>query len=128
MPGPNYVLDKGYIAQSVVAQFHAVKGGTLDETVTAVTGTTDQPIGVAQQGVVAADVNKQAIDVRELGITKAVAGGVVAKDAPVGISAAGRFVAATGAGTKVHGIAKTAAAANGDWIDVLLTPFGQIGA
>jgi hypothetical protein len=128
MPGPNYVLDKGYIAQSVVAQFHFVKGGTLDETVTAVTGATDGVVGVAQQGVVTADINKQAIDVRSQGISKVVAGGVIAKDAGVNINAAGRVVTQGAAGTRVIGVARTAAAANGDWIDVELIPtgYGQV--
>ena len=128
MPGPNYLLDKGYIAQSVIAQFHAVKGGTLDETVTAVTGAADLIVGVAQQPVVAADVNKQAIDVRHMGITKMVAGAAVTKDAAVGLTAAGRATPATGAGTRAIGVARTAAAANGDWIDVELTPLGQVSA
>lgn len=125
MPGPNYVLGKGYIAQSVIAQFHAVKGGTLDETVTAVTGATDLIVGVAQQPVVAADVNKQAIDVRHMGITKMVASAAITKDAAVNITATGRAVAQAAGGGRVVGFARTAAAANGDWIDVELTPGAQ---
>lgn len=128
MPGPNYVLSKGYIAQSVVSRFHFVKGGTLDETVTAVTGATDSVIGVAQQDVVAGDVNKQAIEVRSQGISKCIAGAAIAKDVGVNINAAGRVVTQGAAGTRVVGVARTAAAANGDWIDVELIPtgFGQV--
>jgi hypothetical protein len=128
MPGPNYVLSKGYIAQSAISRFHAVKGGTLDETVTAVTGATDSIVGIAQQDVVAADVNKQAIEVRSQGITKMVASAAIAKDAGVNITATGRAVTQGAAGTRVIGVARTAAAANGDWIDVELIPtgYGQV--
>lgn len=128
MPGPNYVLSKGYIAQTAVSRFFAVKGGTLDETCTAVTGATDNILGVAQQEVVAADANKQAIEVRSQGITKMVASAAIAKDAGVNISANGRAATQGAAGTRVIGKALTAAAAAGDWIDVELIPtgYGQV--
>lgn len=129
MPGPNYGLGKGYIAQTAISRFFAVKGGTLDETCTAVTGATDNIVGIAQQDVVAADVNKQAIDVRSQGISKMVASAAIAKDAPVALSANGRAVTAGAAGSRVVGIARSAAAAAGDWLDVELVPagLGQVG-
>lgn len=128
MPGPNYVLSKGYTAQSAISRFFAVKGGTLDETCTAVTAATDNILGIAQQDVVAADVNKQAIEVRSQGISKMVASAAIAKDAGVALSANGRGVTQGAAGTRVIGIARTAASAAGDWFDVELIPsgYGQV--
>jgi len=127
LPGANYTLDKGLLAQSALITFRAVKGGTVDESCTAMTAVTELPLGVVQHGVVAADVGKQIADVRILGITKMEASAAITRWVAVGAAADGRAVTAGAAGARMLGIALSAATAAGDWIDVLLTPGAQVG-
>jgi Uncharacterized conserved protein (DUF2190) len=140
--GANYNLDKGYKSAAAIGSaasgpdlatsydyFLAVKAsGTAGDTVTPVTAVTDTVLGFSQQRVVTADINKQVVDIRMLGITKAVAGAAVTFGAFVKHNATGRVVSTATATDRVLGIALTAAAADGDVIDVLLTPAGQVGA
>jgi hypothetical protein len=127
MPGADFVLDKGLLAQTALSKFRAVKGGTVDESCTAMTAVTELPLGVVQHAVAAADVNKQVADVRVLGITKMEASAAITRWAAVGAVADGRAVTAGAAGTRMLGIAMSAAGAAGDIIDVFLTPGAQVG-
>jgi hypothetical protein len=125
MAGPDYVLDKGFTAASALTQFTFVKF-SADEAVTAVTGATDRVIGVTQQPVVAADVNKQAVDVRIVGISKVKVGtGGVTRGLDVNIDAAGLVVAPGAAGTISRGIALQTGVA-GDLVDVFITLNGRV--
>jgi hypothetical protein len=125
MAGPDYVLDKGFTAASALVQFTFVKV-SADEAVTAVTGATDRVIGVVQQAAVAADINKQAVDVRILGISKVKVGaGGVTRMLDVNIDAAGLVVASGAAGSVSRGIALQTGVA-GDLVDVLITPSGRV--
>lgn len=139
--GANYGLDKGYLTAAAIGSaaagpdlatsydyFVCVKiSGTAGTTVTPVTAATDTVIGVAQQRVLVADINKQVVDVRLNGISKVVAGGTVAFGDYVRPDTAGKATATTTAGQKAFGIALTGGV-TGDVIDVLLTPAGQVGA
>lgn len=127
MPGADFVLDKGFLAQSALSKFRAVKFGTVDESVTAMTAITELPVGVVQHVVAAADVSKQVADVRILGITKLEAGVAITRGNAVGAGADGRAAAAGAAGTRMLGVALSSAANAGDIIDVLLTPGAQVG-
>jgi hypothetical protein len=97
MPGPNFTgLDKGYIADSAVTQFHAVKFGTADEHCTIVTAITDTVLGFSQEAVPvgSSDIGKRAINIREAGITYAKAAGTIARGAYVKVTATGAVIAA----------------------------------
>lgn len=127
MAGPDYVLDKGFTAASALTQFTFVRQ-SADEAVTAVTATTDRVIGVVQQPVVAADVNKQAVDVRVLGASKVKVGtGGVTRSNDVMIDASGQAVAPGAAGTRSVGIALQTGVA-GDLVDVLIIHSGRVQA
>ena len=131
--GPNYGLDKGYLVEGTAAiVFGTVAiAGTGEQTAVtpAATSATIVPEGIWQEDVDAERVatGKVVANVRLTGITRAVAGGVVAKGARLTHDATGRVVAVTRAAAgaqpaTVLGIAKTAASAAGTHIDVLLTP------
>lgn len=135
MAGPNYVLDKGFLAQAAIGSatdgadlatsydyFIAVKAGTVADSVTPVTATTDTVLGVAQARVRTADINKEYVDVRMLGITKMVASAAITFGAKVNANASGQAAAVGAAGTNGIGIALSASGAAGDVIDVFLTP------
>jgi hypothetical protein len=125
MAGPTYVYDAPFTAASALTQFTWVKF-SADEAVTAVTAATDRVVGVVQQPVVAADVNKQAVDVRVVGISKVKVGtGGVTRGFDVNIDAAGLAVAPGAAGTISRGIAMQTGVA-GDLVDVFLTPNGRV--
>jgi hypothetical protein len=129
--GPNYVLDKGFIANSAVVQFHAVKLAA-DDQVTAVTAAGEQAIGVCQEEITAGDATSGRVtDVRILGISRVVAGAAVTRGALVRVNAAGRAIAlagTAGVNENVLGMALTPATADGEHIDVLLTPGGRSNA
>lgn len=133
--GANYGLDKGYLAAAAIGSaasgpdlatsydyFLFVKvSGTAGTTVTpAAAG--DVTLGVAQSRVATADINKQVVNIRLLGISKVVAGGTVAYGDRVKSDASGKAVVnTTGTLANVAGVALTGGA-SGDLIDVLLTP------
>lgn len=123
--GPNYVLDKGYVVQgTALGQFECVKGGTTNTSVTRCDTAAEFVLGVSQELLDAAKVltGKATADVRILGISRVVASAAIARMAKVTVTTVGRAVTAGVAGTNCFGIALTPASANGDWIDVLLTP------
>jgi hypothetical protein len=139
--GANYGLDKGYLSASALGSAASgpdvatsydyfvavVPSGTAGTTVTLATVAGANVLGVSQQRVATADINKQVVDIRLTGITKVVAGGTVAVHDQVQNDTAGKAVTSSTAGDRVFGTALTGGAA-GDVIDVLLTPGGQVGA
>ena len=140
--GANYGLDKAYLSAAAIGSaatgpdlvtsydyFLFVKiSGTAGTTVTpAAAG--DVVLGVAQQRVVTADINKQPVDVRMYGISKVVAGGTLAFGDKVKSDAAGKAVVnAVGTLANTAGIVVGAGGASGDLVDVLLTPGGRDAA
>lgn len=126
MPGPNFVLDKGFQTQTALTQWAVVKYGTSDQTCTAVTGLNDLPLGITQEAAVAGDVTKgRIVNVRLMGISRCIAGAALTRGTRVRSSATGTVVAASGtAGTvdNMVGILMFSSAATGDFVDVLLTP------
>jgi hypothetical protein len=128
MPGPNFILDKGFRTQAAVAMFTAVKTGTVNESVTPVTAVTDVVLGWAQETASAQDATDgRVINVRMLGITRAIAGAAITRGARVKITATGKVIAATAAGP-AHGIAMYSVTADNDHVDVLITPNGYMPA
>ncbi len=122
--GPNYVLDKGFIANEAITQYYLVKlvagsEATVDMNDTA----NEQTIGVAQEAATTAEAaSGKVIDVRMLGVSTCVAAEAIAIGALVNANGAGKVKDLAGAvKQKVLGIALTTAAADGDQIDVFLT-------
>jgi hypothetical protein len=126
--GPNYILDKGFVAQGstayafgelVVISARATSAGSL-------------VLGVCQEALDAtrltrAGGTKAVIDIRLLGISRVIVGAAVAVGARLTNDASARAVTRTKAiagaqPLETFGIALTAASAAGQQVDVLLTP------
>ncbi len=123
----DHILDKGFTAQSALTQFKAVKTGSVDDSCTAVTGTTDVVIGIVQETATSDDATAgRVVNVRLLGISDAIAGAAISRWAPVKVTAAGKMVTAS-AGERQVGLATIAAGADGDRFTVLLTPGARVG-
>jgi hypothetical protein len=127
--GPNYVLDKGFLAQGATAYAfgEGVVFGSVEQSVVRATTALTAPgfFGVVQEDLDATRLatGKAVVGVRILGITRAIAGAAVAKGALLVNDTSARLVTQGGAaGTPSVGIALTAATNAGDHIDVLLTP------
>lgn len=124
MPGPNFVLDKGYVPTAAVGQFKVVKAASTKEKCTEATAG-DKPLGVCQNTISSDDATAgRPAAIRVQGISRCVAGGVIAIDDDVKVTTGGKVIATTTANDLKVGRATTAAAADGDWVDVIL----QIGA
>lgn len=97
----------------------AVKKGSASNGVTAITATTDKPLGLIEQTKTSADIAADgSIAVIKSGMTIALAGAAVAVDQDVVVDATGKLVPKTVAGYVV-GQAKTAAAA-GEYFEILV--------
>jgi len=119
--GPNEVLDKGYIATAETPLFTIVKQTGVESAELNTTAGGDW-LGVAQEEPNEEDAAYgRVFRVRLLGISRVVAAGPISSRARVMSNNVGKAVVAT-AGNNVVGIALTEAAADGDWINVLLTP------
>ncbi len=109
-----------------IPQYYVVIPDTVDGTNEAVTLAANAnviPLGIAQDGPAVGP--GQAVRIRALGVTKAIAGGAITFGQAVSANASGQVVAAAAAGatnTYIVGIALTPAAQAGDVISVLLTP------
>jgi hypothetical protein len=121
--GPNYGLDKGFVATGGVAYDFGrlvVQSGT---TGCAIAGAGGDVLGVCQEDIDASKVatGKAVIDIRLTGLSRVIAGAAVSVGARLASDASGRAVTA---GTDVgsFGIARTAATAANQHIDVQLTP------
>lgn len=126
---PQYVMDQPTVAAGAIGQFKAVEL-TARQTVQQCDATNDLAYGICQEEVSAADaVNGRVIGVRVEGVSRCIAGAAIAVGASVRVTGTvGKLqtCAATTAKQNQVGIAQTAAAADGDHFDVLLTPGAQI--
>jgi hypothetical protein len=132
--GPNYVLDKGFLAEggNVAYTFgEIVVMGTANAACGRATtvAATNNFLGVCQESIDATKVvtGKVFVDVRMLGIARVIAGAAITKGAKVTNDASARAVTVTRAGAgaqpaNVLGIALTTTSTVGEHIDVLLTP------
>lgn len=127
--GPNYVLDKGFVATGSTAYaLGELVNLTGDGTkVVRATGAGSLCIGVCYENCDATRVltGKVVLEVRLLGIARVLVGAAVAVGARVGNDATARAVTvAPGVGVNApfFGVALTAASAAGQFIDVLMTP------
>ena len=140
--GPQYVLDKGFLAtgatayvfgEIVRAQAGAVMTTTFNSIARATTATvlttTAELLGVVQEDLdtVRLATGKAEIGVRLLGIARVLSGAAVTAGTFVTNDATARAVTVTKAAggaqqTLLLGFALTGATAAGQYIDVLLTP------
>jgi hypothetical protein len=139
VPGQDHILDKGALATGATAYTFGevlvlAAGSTLSpfQVARATAAAGLQVIGICQENLEVAKLTtgKAIINVRIMGISRVLAGGVIAAGAIVGTHAtqAARAAAVTRAAAGAQpaatfGVALTASAANGDYIDVLLTPY-----
>ena len=127
MAGPNGVLDKGFLAESEVREYRAVKFADTtndDQSVVECDADGELAIGVAQEQAWEEDrdVGKRVINVRMMGITWMVAStSDISQGSKVSTTVNGRARVAT-AGDPVVGLATMGADDEGDLIAVLLTP------
>jgi hypothetical protein len=123
MAGPNFVLDKGYLAGGAITKYAAVKLSDY-QTVLSQGTSGGACIGICQETTTSTDAtNGRVVDIRILGITRMINGvaGALALGAKVMADTSGRAIVATST-NNVIGIVLTPGAAQGDQIDVLLTP------
>lgn len=104
-------------------QYHIVEKGTTAGQVSVCNSAGDVPYGVLQNK----PTSGQAAAVMLDGTTKLVAGGAISVGDAVGTKSDGRGVTKTANNDHMIGRAKTASAADGDVIEVMLH-IGQVGA
>jgi len=126
--GPNYVLDKGFQASEALTQYYLVKLGSTEGYVDQSDTANEVCIGVTQEACTADDATSgKIVDVRLMGVTTCVSSEAVALGAFVRSTGAGKVgTPAAAAKQKILGVALTAAAADGDQLDVFLTPMLEI--
>lgn len=114
------VLSRSFTAEVSLAtkQFYAVKLGSGTDDNVDLAGAGEAVIGVVQNNPA---ITEQA-DVMLLGTTKIVAGAAITKGAYVKSDSAGKAVATTTDRDKSFGRALTTAGADGDIIEIILTP------
>jgi hypothetical protein len=132
--GPNYVLNKGMLAQGTSAYTFGelVIDGSVEQSVARATSAGADVSGVVQETVDATRVTtgKVFVNVAYLGMVRVLTGAAVAKRDRLTNDTSARAVpsARTAAGSQpkqVFGIALTAATGANQYIDVLLTPGGS---
>lgn len=113
--GPNFVLDKGYLAQGTAAYAlgQGVKYGTAEQSVTPVTAANDILAGICQENIDATRVTtgKAVINVRKMGISLVLSGAAFAKGDPLTVNNVGKFIKQTAAGGVFFAVAEAAATA-----------------
>lgn len=123
----NYIQDKGYYAAAALTKFRAVKFSAA-ETVTPITGATDEVAGVAQFDVTAGEILKgKGSTVRTMGRSLMEASEAIAVGQPVSITANGRAQIA-GAGERKIGLCVEPAGGAGEFVSVHLDLPGTLVA
>lgn len=133
--GPNYVLNKGLLAQGATAYASGelVVSGSVEQSVArATSAATLVPFGVCVEDIDVAKVNtgKAFIGIALLGIVRVKCGAAVAKNARITNDTSARGVTVTRAiaGAQpqpIFGIALTATSNANEFFDMLLTPGGS---
>ena len=131
--GPNYVLNKGFLAQTPVTAYAAglvVTYGTVEQScITLSAASSLLPLGILTDDIDAAKIatGKAFVGVALLGLVRAKVGAAVTKGDRLTNDTSSRVITQTRAAAgaqplPVVGIAQTAATAANQFIDVLLTP------
>jgi len=128
MSGGHYVLDMSFLASEALTQFQAV---TLDTagTISAADAQGERIIGICQEAVTAADVtNGRVVNVRVLGVSRAIASGTPDPGELVTASADGSLEPVATGDFSVGICVATTSAADNDQFDVLLTPSNGVAS
>jgi hypothetical protein len=123
----NPVLPKGYKVTTAIAIFRAVML-TADDSIKQADTAGAFCVGICQEAVDSTDgtAAKRVVDVVVEGTSKAVAGAAVAtRGTALATTTTGKLIAAT-TGQRIVAYSLTAAAADGDWFDVLLRQGGVL--
>jgi hypothetical protein len=132
--GPNYGLNKGFLAQGAVAYAagELVIAGSVEQSCAKAGAATLFPLGVCTEDIDIAKVatNKAFIGVALYGIVRVKCGAAVAKNARITSDASARGVTITRAiaGAQPqpsYGVALTATSNANEFFDMLLTPGGS---
>lgn len=132
--GANYGLDKPCVIEgtTAVAQYTFASMGVANQSAKNATSAGDPNLlGVFQETcdaakLVAANAGKVVLNVRMLGLSKVLTGGVFAKGDPLTNDTTGRAVKQTTAGARMIGIAQEASGAANAYVNILLTPGATI--
>jgi hypothetical protein len=129
--GADYGLDKGWKVLSTynssaaagVLPYRVVKIAAGD-TIDLQTASNTRSLGVVQEALDVAKVatGKAVVDVRLQGVSKCVAGAAIAQGAEVMATTAGKVITAATSANIVFGRALSAAAADGDYVDIEIIP------
>ncbi len=104
---------ESFLAEGTVVQYRAVQGGTAEDQVKAVDGTTNEAFGVLQNDPAAG--SEATVELMEgAGETKWEAGAAISIHALVGLDSVGRCVTVSGADAHVYGMARAAVGASGE--------------
>lgn len=114
------VLTRSELADAAITQYRIVK--ITSTGVAAATADTDAMIGVAQETVAAGET----VPVRMIGTSKVTASDAISKGARLTATTGGKAVTTVTNLKTIIGIALEDAAADGDIIEVLLTPMAMI--
>lgn len=112
------VLCKSYIASADLSSYQYRFVKLASDTTIAICGAGEVPLGILQNDPESGEVGNVMI----LGISKLNASAAISRHAYVASAANGQGVATTTDDTAVGGMAIEAATADGDEIDVILTP------
>lgn len=129
MSGPNFVLDKGYVVAAAATGVDFGLGVMFNDAagkqVKLPTGGAVFCVGVAQETIDDAKIatGKAVVNVRMMGISRAIAGAAITVGQPLMVTAAGKFIPAT-ATNFVVGYALTPAAADNDHFNLFLQQGG----
>lgn len=107
--GPNFVLDKAFLAQGSSAYVYgqAVGFGTVPQSCAAISVANTYVLGICQENIDATRVatGKAFINVRMAGIARALVGAAVVKGDPLTPDATGRLIKQVTAGGKFYAVA-----------------------
>ena len=124
MAGPNYVLSKGFKAGAAITQYRFVSLAA-SEVVTQTATAGAASIGISQETISTADATAgRIVNVALIGISRAIAGMVLATPGIQVTSNASGQVKTVGTGENAIGILLNAATATSAHVDVLLTQAG----
>ncbi len=124
--GAHQILDKAFEANEALTQYRLVKLVTANDRDVDLCDTAGEAaLGVVQEEVSAQDAtDSRFVDIRLMGVSVVEAGGVLTKGTLVQTDGVGKLQAVPVAvgNEEVAGILLDDAAADGDWVAVLLTP------
>ena len=129
MADSNFVLSRGFDAEVALTKGRAVKAGTADESVTAVTAEGDEVLGIAMFDVTTAEIGQgKGASVAMMGIADMEAAAALAVGDNVAINASGQAVAANSGARTVGVCVGNPSTNSGDRISVLLSLPGVVTA